>query len=76
MNDANRKRLNDIRDQLDSLKSDLESVLYEEEEKRDNTPENFQSGERYSHQEDVCSYLDEAVNQLDETISNIESAVE
>ena len=47
MNKVRRKALSELKDQIESLKSDLETLLEEEQEYLDNIPENMQSGERY-----------------------------
>ena len=49
---------------------------FEEEEYRDNIPENFQSGERYEHIEEICESLSDAVSSLEDATSSIEEAIE
>ena len=53
MNRERRKALQAIIDQLETLQTQLEEIQTEEEEYRDNIPENFQSGERYEHIEEI-----------------------
>lgn len=55
MNRERRKALQAIIDQLETLQTQLEEIQTEEEEYRDNIPENFQSGERYEHIEEMAS---------------------
>lgn len=76
MNKARRKTLAEIADQLEALKGELESVLSEEEEYRDNIPENLQGSERYERADEACGNLAEAVGQLEDAISNVEAAME
>ena len=76
MNKERRKTRQEISEQLESLKSDLASVQSDEEEYRDNIPENMQSGERYERAEAACDSLAEAVSQLEDAISSIETAME
>lgn len=76
MNKARRKTLAEIADQLEALKGELESALSEEEEYRDNIPENLQGGERYERADEACGNLAEAVSQLEDVISSIETAME
>lgn len=47
MNRQRRKALQDIIDQLETLRIQLETLLAEEEDYRDNFPENLQNSERY-----------------------------
>lgn len=61
---------------LRTLQSQLEEIQTEEEECRDNIPENFQSGERYEHIEEICESLSDAVSSLEDATSSIEEAIE
>ena len=76
MNKVRRKNLQEIADQLESLKGDLEGVQSEEEEYRDNIPENMQGGERYEQAETACDALSEAVDSLSSAIDSINEAME
>ena len=76
MNRERRKALQAIVDQLETLQMQLEEILTEEEEYRDNIPENFQSGERYEHIEEICESLSDAVSSLEDATSSIEEAIE
>lgn len=76
MNRERRKALQAIIDQLETLQTQLEEIQTEEEEYRDNIPENFQSGERYEHIEEICESLSDAVSSLEDATSSIEEAIE
>ena len=76
MNKIRRKNLQSIIDQLEELKSSLEDLQSEEEEYRDNMPENLQGSERYELADAACDNLCDAVSNLEETISSIETAIE
>ena len=76
MNRIRRKNLQSIIDQLEELKSSLEDLQSEEEEYRDNMPENLQGSERYELADAACDNLCDAVSNLEETISSIETAIE
>lgn len=76
MNKARRKNLQEILDIIDRAKADLEELMGEEEEYRDNMPENLQGSERYEKAEEACDALSEAIDYLDETLSYIETAME
>lgn len=54
---------------LEDLKSDVESILDDEEEARDNIPESLQDGERYEKADAACDNLSNAVNSLEEIIA-------
>lgn len=71
MNNARRKALEQIAEQLESLKSDLEELLGEEEEYRDNMPENLQSSERYETADNACDNMQSAIYSLEEAIDYI-----
>lgn len=58
---------------LDAIKSELESILYDEESYMDNMPENFQSGCRYQAAEEACNNIEYAIDALDD--SNIDDAI-
>ena len=58
MNNARRKEISKIRDDLASLYSDIETLMDEEQEYLDNMPENLQGSEKYETAEDaVCGVL-------------------
>ncbi|WP_368273961.1 hypothetical protein [Intestinimonas butyriciproducens] len=76
MNKIRRKNLQSIIDQLEELKGSLENLQVEEEEYRDNIPENTQESERYEKADASCDNLSGAVDNLEEVISSIETAIE
>lgn len=63
----------DIEEELESAKSDLDMILYEEESYMDNIPENMQSGYKYQKAEDACSNIENAIDALDD--GNIDYAI-
>lgn len=71
MNRIRRAKLNKIAEQIEELKSLLEEIMEEEEECRDNIPENMQSGSRYERAEEICDSLSDAIDCMDEAVSNI-----
>lgn len=64
---------NDIETRLESAKSDLDMILYDEESYMDGVPENFQSGYRYQMAEDACSNIENAIDALND--GDIDSAI-
>lgn len=75
MNKTTRKQLQTLIDRLESLKTELEEISEEEQEKLDNIPENLQSSERYERAETVCGYLEEASCYFDDLIDKITDAI-
>lgn len=84
MNKARRKALYAIvtrlkfvdennRDEVNSIKSDLESILYDEEYAMDNIPENFSY--RYEAAEEACDNLQSAIDALDDDCVDINDAI-
>lgn len=76
MNKVRRKALADLVEQFEVLKEELESLMEEEEEYRDNMPENLQGSERYEKADAACDNLSDAVYNLEETISSIQTVIE
>lgn len=76
MNKVRRKQLDDIISKIQDISEELESVMNDEEEYRDNMPENLQGSERYEMADSACSSMQEAIDQLEEAVSNIETAQE
>lgn len=76
MNAARRKKLEKVIDQISELQEDLQSLLEEEEEYRDNIPENLQESDRYYKADEACDRLGEAVYELENAAGDIREAIE
>lgn len=76
MNNDRRKTIQEIMEKLTDLKDSLEMVQEEEQEYKDNMPENLQGSEKYEKAESSSEALYEAVSQLEEAVSNLETAME
>lgn len=76
MNKIRRKNLQTIIDRLEDIKADLEEIIYEEEEYRDNIPENLQGSEKYERADEACDNLNDAADTLNEVIDSITTAME
>lgn len=76
MNVLRRKRLARISDQLEILKAELEDLLQDEEEARDNIPEGLQESPIYERADKACDDLQAAIDSLEEALSSIEEARE
>ena len=73
MNAASRKQLEQIISTLRDRQSDLESMGSEEQDKFDGMPESLQQGENGQRIEAAASTIQDAANDLDDAISNLES---
>ena len=72
MNNARRKKIRTIAEQLGEIMTELEMLKDEEEEYLNNIPENLQSSERYELAENAIDNIDSACDKLDEAIISIE----
>lgn len=70
--DSIRKKLDELVSEVESVKSDVEDIQWEEEEYRDNMPENLQGSERYDKADETCTNLSDAVDALDNIISDLD----
>lgn len=76
MNRIRRKALAEIQAKIEELQNDLQVLLEEEEEYRDNMPENLQSSERYEKADTACDNISSAMDGLQEAIDYIMEATE
>ena len=76
MNKPRRKELDTLIEKINLINEELECVMNDEEEYRDNIPENLQESEKYTKSDEACDSLQTAIDQLEEAISSIESAQE
>ena len=76
MNKSRRKQLENLSGRISEIKDELESILNDEEEYRDNMPENLQSSERYETSDNACSEMQDALCSLEEAVSSIDAAQE
>lgn len=76
MNNARRKKLRTLADQLGDIMTELEMLKEEEETYIYNIPENLQGSEKYEASEFAIDSLEEACDDLDEAINSIEEACE
>lgn len=75
MNKSRRAELKSIITLIEDAKDRLETVLSEEEESKDGTPESLQYTERYEQSEAACERLTEAVDSLDDAIDAVNQAI-
>jgi exonuclease VII small subunit len=76
MNKRTRKQLSDLHTKLEEIKSQVEAIRDEEQDKFDNMPEGLQSGERGEKTEEVIGALEDATTSLEEALDRITAATE
>lgn len=76
VNNPRRKQLDSIIIKITEVIEELEAIMSDEEEYRDNVLENLQNSERYEQSENACDSMQQALDNLDEAISNIKLAQE
>ncbi len=54
-------RVESVQAELESLLDDIQGIMDEETEYRDNIPENMQGGDRYEMADNACSELEAAM---------------
>lgn len=76
MNADRRKQISKIIISLSEIRSEIEELQSEEQDYFDNMPENMQSGENGCAAEQSAQLLDDAMNSIDDVMSNLETALE
>ena len=76
MNKQQRKRLNELIEQVEGIVTEIEEMAEEEQDKYDNYPENMQNSDQATAIEEAADNLREAASDLsnwcDEVRSNLE----
>lgn len=70
-----KEHIENVRSMTEDAYEDLDSILDEESESRDNMEEYFSDTERFEISCDACDSLENAMSSLEEAISNMEDAV-
>lgn len=76
MNNDRRTRIERIKASFDELRSDLETLLNEEQEAFDSMPENMQQTERGEKAEAAIEALESAMSSCEEVEEYLDTAVE
>ena len=76
MNAPRRKSIQEVIDQLEELKSTIETLMDEEQEAYENLPENLQGSERGEAMSEAADNLDSAYNSMDEVLEYLTAAIE
>ena len=71
MNAKRRKRIAEILTRLNSLSSDIEDVMNEEQEAYYNLPESIQSSEKGEQMDEYISSLEDALNYVTDAASSL-----
>lgn len=75
MNKARRTEIRNIIDSLNEIKTQLDSVAFDEQFAFDNLSEGLQCSMRGEQIEECAETLSEAVDNLDDIISNLEDTI-
>lgn len=76
MNKKDRKQIGEWIDQLEEIKSGIEVMQENEQEKIDNMPEGIQDSERGERMHNAIDYLEDAASAIDEVTDNLNYAME
>lgn len=76
MNKERRKAIEEIIEQLGTLKDQLESISEEEQQAFDNLPEPFQYSERGDAMMEVVSDMEDATSSIDDVMSILQDITE
>lgn len=72
MNKERRKRIAKVIGDINTVRSMLEDIKNEEEFSFDNMPENLQGSMRGEESQEAIDYMDEALEALEEVVSQLE----
>ena len=75
MNKQNRRDLQGYADSLDEIRSNIETMMEEEQEKLDNMPESLQESERGEAMQEAIDNLESAASSLEEAIDYINEII-
>jgi chaperonin cofactor prefoldin len=75
MNKTRRQQLRKWLEDMENIKSELETICSDEQDYFDNMPENLQGSQRGCDSEEAIDQMNEAVSSLEDAISIIEEIV-
>lgn len=70
MNKKQRKKLQDLCDQAEEIKQEVEMIRDDEQEKIDNLPESLQGSSKEDEYQEGINALEEVISSLEEVIDN------
>lgn len=74
MNNARRKRIDEISQSLNDLKDEIDKIADEEQECFDNLPEGIQCSETGQAMEEAVDYMQGAIDATNEATCNLDDA--
>jgi len=75
MNKTRRQQLRKWLEDMENIKSELETICSDEQDYFDNMPENLQGSQRGMDAEEAIDQMEEAVSSIEDAISIIEDIV-
>lgn len=75
MNKTRRQQLRKWLEDMENIKSELETICSDEQDYFDNMPENLQGSQRGMDAEEAIEHIEEAVSSIEDAISIIEEIV-
>ena len=75
MNNERRKALRRWNKRAEELKSELENILWDEQNYYDNIPENLQFSERATDSEDAITQMEDTIDYLSDTIETVDNII-
>ena len=76
MNKQNRKELQGYVDSLEEIKSNIETMMEDEQSKLDNMPESLQESERGEAMQNAIDQMEYGIDSLQEAIDNLSEILE
>jgi len=76
MNKDRRAQLSKLVSPLEDIKSQLETLLEEEQGAFDNTPDGLQEGEKGEKAQNAISAIESAVQSVEEAVNSINESIE
>lgn len=76
MNKERRKRIQELKDKLLDLQTEIEAIKNEEQEAYDNLPESLQEGDKGTKMSDAIDNLDSAYSSFEEVAESLEEAMQ
>ena len=75
MNNERRKQIRQWISKVEALKSELENILWDEQNYYDSIPENLQSSARGEDSEMAIECIEEAIDIISEAIDKVDEAI-
>ena len=76
MNKDRRKRLEDLSEQIDIIKNELEEIRDEEQEARDNLPDNLQESSKAERMDEIIQAIEESMEYFEHACDDIQEAIQ